>query len=127
MPRVAGNHGVNTVNLLPTALNHVVEANVVLKRIGANNVVVVRIGKADGNSACLLDPPGFWLAAYGIRVTLGGDRDEDSMRKPVERSVGARLSNKESHLIAHDIFDFPETRAPLAWSGILKTGGQITN
>ena len=93
MPNVAGNFGVHTVNLLATTLNDPVKADVVLKRIGANNVIVVRIDNTNRNSPCLVDTTGNGLEAYGDLDILRDDRLEDGEREPIISSIGARLLN----------------------------------
>ena len=93
VPNVAGNFGVHTVNLLATTLNDPVKADVVLKRIGANNVIVVRIDNTNRNSPCLVDTTGNGLEAYGDLDVLRDDRLEDGEREPIISSIGARLLN----------------------------------
>ena len=55
VPLVARNFCVPTVNLLSTTVNDAVETNIVLKRIGTNDVIVVAIKKTNGNAGCLID------------------------------------------------------------------------
>src|SRR6185295_16558283 len=48
---------VRTFELLAPAFEHAVEADVVLERIGAHDIIVVRIAEPDGDAAGLIDRP----------------------------------------------------------------------
>src|SRR6476619_1410923 len=91
MPNVAGNLGVHAVNLLATTLNDPVKADVILERIGANDVIVVRIGNTNRDTRCLVDTAGNGLEAYGNLDILRGDRLKDGERETVVSSIGTRL------------------------------------
>jgi hypothetical protein len=54
MPLIAGDFDIHTIDLLATTFNDAIETNIVLKGIGADNVVVVGIGKSDCNATSLV-------------------------------------------------------------------------
>src|SRR5690242_6691582 len=93
MPGVTGNFGVNAVNLLAATLDDPVEADVVFKRVGANNVIVLRIDDADGNSSCLIDTTCDRLEAYGNLDIFCDDRLENGERETIVSPIRARLLN----------------------------------
>src|SRR5262249_24502420 len=77
---VGGDFGIHPMNLLTTALNDAVKANVVLKRIGSNNVIVVRIKYTSSNTRRLVDassngfePDGHltFFATIGLKIASG--------------------------------------------------------
>ena len=65
MPLVCRDLDVCAFKLLAPALDHPVEANVVLKRVGTHDVVVVAIAEPYGDAAGLIDLPGDGLGTNG--------------------------------------------------------------
>ena len=90
MPNVAGNLGVHAVNLLATTLNDPVKADVILERIGANDVIVVRIGNTNRDTRCLVDTAGNGLEAYGNLDIPRGDRLKDGERETISQFAPMR-------------------------------------
>lgn len=74
MPRVAGNFCVYAVNLLATTLDDSVKADVVFERIGADNVVIVRVDNSDRDPSCLVGASGDGIEAHGNLDILRDDR-----------------------------------------------------
>ena len=63
MPFVRRDFDVRAFELLARAFDHAVEADVVLQRIGAHDIVVVGIGEPHGDAAGLVDLAGDRLEA----------------------------------------------------------------
>ena len=64
MPFVGGDLQIRALELLATALDHAIEAHIVLQRVGASDVVVVGIAKPHGNSRGLIDFSGDRLEGW---------------------------------------------------------------
>jgi hypothetical protein len=64
VPLISGDFGIDPVNLLPTALNDAVKANIVFERVCAHDVIVVGIEDTDGNATGLINAP-----ATGLNLT----------------------------------------------------------
>ena len=78
MPFIAGNFDVLAANLFTTASNNAIKANIVLKRIGADDVVVVTIKDTHSNSTRLIDASSDRFEPYGDINVLGDDWFSDS-------------------------------------------------
>ena len=116
------NFGVHTANLLSTAFDDAVKTNIVLKRIGADDVVVVAIEDTDSNAACLIDAPRDRFEAYGNVNVPGDNWFKYSKRKTIVRPVGARLFNHVTGKRGVITHDSPLTRTPLTCSCKFKVG-----
>ena len=126
MPLTAGNFGIYTINLLSTAFNDAVKTDVVLERIGANNVIVVAIENADSNAAGLINVSGNRFESYGNIDVLGDDRLNDCERETIIRSVDldCSMARPAKELIAHDS---PFAKIALAGTRKLKVSWRRTD
>src|SRR5690242_13352459 len=93
MPFTAGNLGIHTGDLLSTAFNDAVKTNVVLQRVGANNVVVVAIKDTDCDAPGAIYVPGDRFKFYGSIDVLGGNRVKNCEWETIVRSVDTGLFN----------------------------------
>src|SRR5262245_47292311 len=94
MPLVGGDFGIHPMNLLTTALNDAVKANVVLKRIGSNNVIVVRIKYTSSNTRRLVDASSNGFEPDGHFDIL---RDDRAKNKQAESDIpSGRCSTAQS-------------------------------
>src|ERR1019366_5700026 len=74
VPLVRRDPGVHASELFAPAINHAIEANIVLERIGAYHIVVVGIAEPDGDAAGLVDLPAHRLEANRDIHITGGHR-----------------------------------------------------
>src|SRR5215475_15219697 len=105
MPLITGNFDIHAVDLIAAAFNDAVKPDIVFKRIGADNVVVVFVNETDSNSTCLIDAPSDRLEPYGYLKVSGDHWFKNGQRKTIVRSLRARLFNRsasKSGLIAND-------------------------
>src|SRR5262245_2040148 len=93
MPHIAGNFDVLPCNLLPATVDDPIETNVVLKRVGTNDVVVVTIKETNGNACRLIYASRDRFEPYGNVNVLADDWFKNSQRKTIVSSVGTRLLN----------------------------------
>src|SRR5262245_15502557 len=91
VPLIARNFGIRAANLLTTALNDTVKTHIVLKRIGADDIVVVGIEDTDGNSTCLIDAPCDRFEPHGYVNVSGDNWFKNSKWKTIVRWVRAGL------------------------------------
>src|ERR1035437_8782568 len=83
VPLVRRDPSVHASELLAPALDHSIEANVVLERIGAHHIIVVGIAEPDGDAAGLIDLPVHRLESNRDIHVTGGHRLVDREWKPV--------------------------------------------
>jgi hypothetical protein len=95
VPLVRSDPGVRAFELLAPALDHAVEADVVLQRIGAHHIVVVGIAEPDGDAAGLIDLPGHRFESNRDIHVAGRHRSVDRERKSVIGRVRAGLLDRE--------------------------------
>src|SRR5262245_30506660 len=124
MPLIASDLGVHPVDLFAAASDHAIKANIVLKGIGANDVVVVGIGNSDCNAARL-------VYATCNRFELQGDVDvlrhygiKDSKRKTIVRAVGAGLFDDPALKRSLITYYGPLTRLTLTGPPKFEIGGR---
>ena len=75
------------VNLFSTTFNNAVETNVVLKRIGTNDVIVVAIKETNGNACRLIDASRDRFEPYGNINVFGDDWFKNGERKTIVGSI----------------------------------------
>src|SRR5260370_151603 len=95
VPRVGRDLGVGAFDLLAPALDHAIEADVVLERIGAHDIIIIGVADPDGDSAGLIDLPGHCLESNRDIHAARRYRSVDRERKPVIGRVRAGLLDGE--------------------------------
>src|SRR5262245_20975194 len=94
MPLIARNLDVHTSDLLSAAFDDAIEPDVVLKRVGTNDVIVVAIKKTNGNAAGLIDASRDRFELYRNVNVLGDEWFKNGQRKPIVCSVRAGLFDR---------------------------------
>jgi len=64
MPLISGNSDVYAVDLLATSANYPVKTNIVLKCIGAGDIVVVAVEEPNGDAGGLINVSRNWFELY---------------------------------------------------------------
>ncbi len=116
VPLIAGNFGVRTTDLFTTTLNDAVKTNVVLKRIGADDVIVVGIEETNGNPTRLVDTSSDRFELYGNVNVLGDDWFKNGQRKTIVCLVYTGLFDHSAGKRGFVVNDSPFSRTTLALS-----------
>src|SRR5262245_27577965 len=127
MPLVGCNLGVDSVNLFTTAFNHSIETDIVLKRIGTDDVVIVGISNANRNSACLINTACNRFESYGDFDVFGDNWLKDSEWKTIVSAIRTRLLNHRAGERRWIAYDVPFTEPALARPREFKVGWGRTN
>src|SRR5262245_45791690 len=123
MPLIASDLGVHPVDLFAAASDHAIKANIVLKGIGANDVVVVGIGNSDCNAARLVYATCNRFKLQGRVDVLRHYGIKDSKRKTIVRAVGARLFDDPALKRSLITYYRPLTRLTLTGPPKFEVGG----
>src|SRR6516162_7785029 len=93
MPLPLGDFGIEALDLLAPTVHDPVEANIVLERVGTDDVVIIWGGEPHHDAAGLVDFAGDRLEAHRDINVSGGYRLIDRQRKAVVGRIGAGLGN----------------------------------
>ena len=78
------------------ALDDAIESDVILKRVGANHVVIVGVLEPHGDAPGLIDLAGDRLESdFNVKIG-GGEALMDRERKPIIGAIGAGLLDRTS-------------------------------